>query len=233
MAKAETEEIELVIRYIKEKITLIELTMSDPFLRLAKMQEMLKNPLSGLNRTEANHIIKKFFSGHLSAGETLTGGRRRNSLGEVVQSNNINQRNMSSTSYDQMPRAYVEIEVDHHSPNHSSATTPRDPNNPNHARDQKATPRDQQRRVSTPQRRSSSRRSSQTSVGALLPATLQTPPRTPPSETTIRVLTYLFCVLFSFMYFFFSSFFLFFTIYFILFFKSVLFIFCMSLCLLY
>lgn len=194
MAQTEKEEIEAIIRYIKEKITIIEAIISDPYLRLAKMQEWLKNPLSGLNRTEANSIIKKFFSGHISHNEQLTGGRRRNSLGEVVQSNNINQRNMSTGSYTGISKDNWEssgkdgIELDLLSASASIVTSPRGEGKGSYGRDSRDA-RDSYGRDSRDARdaregrdmdrgKNSSRRSSHTS----LPPSLNTPPKAPPSK---------------------------------------------------
>ena len=129
MIKAETEEIETIIRYIKEKITVVELTINDPNLRLQKLQEYILNPQSGLNRTEGNYIIKKFLSGNNIELINLN-GKRRNSHGEVVQGNNVqkNINSMSSSSYDRADRTYDEHEQPYLSPIPSNLTTPRETN---------------------------------------------------------------------------------------------------------
>ena len=117
MIKNETEEIETIIQYIKEKISHVELSSSDPHTRILKIQELILNPQSKLNKMESNKIIKKFFSGPSSSSEqnfsdndndinkdmsndknidrnkdkNKNKNRRRNSNGDIIQ-NNINHR---------------------------------------------------------------------------------------------------------------------------------------------
>jgi hypothetical protein len=62
MVKASHNEIHTIVRFIKDRLLLIENTIPDYTHRLRTMQDLLRNPQSGLTRNEANMIILKFFT---------------------------------------------------------------------------------------------------------------------------------------------------------------------------
>jgi hypothetical protein len=60
--KSSMHDINHIVRYIKERVCLIEETIEDPLTRMTTIQEVIRNPHSGLSRTEANSIIMKLFT---------------------------------------------------------------------------------------------------------------------------------------------------------------------------
>ena len=60
--KSSMHDINHIVRYIKERVCLIEETIEDAATRMSTIQEVIRNPHSGLSRTEANSIIMKLFT---------------------------------------------------------------------------------------------------------------------------------------------------------------------------
>lgn len=65
---ASQSEIHHIVRYLRERIKLIEETVEDPMARLTTVQDILRNPHSGLSRPEANLLMGKLFSYPKKAG---------------------------------------------------------------------------------------------------------------------------------------------------------------------
>ena len=97
LIKEESDDIETIIKYVKDKILYVETFSIEPTTRMLKLQEFLQNSSSKLNRIESNNIIKKFFSGPTTLIELSQVGskilekekdtdkeKRRNSNGEIV-----------------------------------------------------------------------------------------------------------------------------------------------------
>jgi hypothetical protein len=62
MVEASRHEISMIVKFIKDRVILVENTIPDFTQRLTTIQDLLRNPQSGLNRHEANAIILKFFT---------------------------------------------------------------------------------------------------------------------------------------------------------------------------
>jgi hypothetical protein len=60
--KASANDITHIVRFIKERVALIEDTIEDSVTRMTTIQEVCRNPHSGLSRTESNMIISKLFT---------------------------------------------------------------------------------------------------------------------------------------------------------------------------
>ena len=97
LIKEESDDIETIIKYIKDKVLYVETLSIDPQTRMLKLLELIQNFQSKLNRTESNNIIKKFFSGPTILMESSQAGsrflekdkdvdkdKRRNSNGESL-----------------------------------------------------------------------------------------------------------------------------------------------------